>query len=132
MHNQKDVNESSMKPEIIEFYNDTTGGVDTFDKMVHAYSVSRCTRRWLLRMFYGILDQAGINALILYKLANPSKKLRKKEFLKNLVNELFKPEMERRLNKNLPRQLAEDISNYLGKKRLSLDSKRHNIFQLNC
>lgn len=51
MHSGSEVNQVTKKPDIIDFYNSTKGGVDTFDKMVHNYSTSRGTRRWPLRFF---------------------------------------------------------------------------------
>ncbi|KAK3894430.1 hypothetical protein Pcinc_001779 [Petrolisthes cinctipes] len=56
---------SSGKPEIIEFYNATKGGVDTFDQMCATSSCSRKTRRWSLCLWYGILNTACINAFII-------------------------------------------------------------------
>lgn len=53
---------SSGKPEIIEFYNATKGGVNTFDQMCATSSCSRKTRRWPLCVWYGILNAASINA----------------------------------------------------------------------
>lgn len=77
---QCNIKNNTKKPERIDFYNSTKSGVDTFNVMVHAYSASRCTRRWPLRMLYGIFDQADINALMLYKFANPGEKSYKEEF----------------------------------------------------
>lgn len=53
------------KPEIIRHYNKTKGGTDTFDKLCHAFSVTRRTNRWPVRVFFGMLDQAIVNARIL-------------------------------------------------------------------
>ena len=55
----------SGKPDIIEFYNGTKGGVDTFDQMCATSSCSRKTRRWSLCVWYGILNAACINAFII-------------------------------------------------------------------
>lgn len=113
MHNQPEVNKNSNKPEVIEFYNSTKGGVDTFDKMVHSYTVSRGTRRWPLRMFYGILDQAGVNAMILFKKAVPSDQIKRRLFLKELGLQLARPHMERRLESNIPKELKVTIKSLL-------------------
>lgn len=56
------------KPNIILHYNDTKGGTDTFDQLCHAYTVARKTYRWPMRIFFGMLDQAAVNARILWKL----------------------------------------------------------------
>ncbi|XP_071055485.1 piggyBac transposable element-derived protein 4-like [Onthophagus taurus] len=94
MHADKNVNEVSKKPEIIEFYNSTKGGVDTFDQMAHNYTVSRKTRRWPLRYFYGMLDQAAINAFVLYNVSRNASKVTRNKFLQSLGLQLAKPWME--------------------------------------
>lgn len=114
MHDDCSVNPETKKPEVIEFYNSTKGGVDTFDKMAHAYSVSRGTRRWPLRMFYGVLDQAGINAMILFKSATNPRKYKRRSFLHNLGLALTRPHMQRRLTTNLPRGITANIKEILG------------------
>jgi len=43
MHETETINEISKKPEQIEFYNKTKGGVDVFDKLCHQYSSTRKT-----------------------------------------------------------------------------------------
>jgi len=53
------------KPEILEFYNATKGGVDTFDQMCAVSSCSRKTRRWSLCVMYGMLNAACINSYII-------------------------------------------------------------------
>lgn len=70
------------KPEIILDYNDTKGGTDTFDKLCHTYTTSRSTRRWPMRVFCGMLDHSGINAMVLFTLTNQDKKMKKKAFFK--------------------------------------------------
>lgn len=42
---------ATTKPEIIKYYNQTKGGVDTMDKMSSEYTVKRRTNRWLLAFF---------------------------------------------------------------------------------
>lgn len=54
-----------LKPEIISFYNKTKAGVDTFDQMCGNYTTARATKRWPMRIFYGMLDQSGVNSNIL-------------------------------------------------------------------
>lgn len=112
MHNKEEINSVTQKPVIIDDYNATKGGVDTFDKMMHNYTTARGTRRWPLRFFFGMLDQAGINSMILYvetKHPNiPANKFRCR-FLKTLALQLAEPHMKRRLESNLPQQLAGNI-----------------------
>lgn len=113
MHSGKVIDENS-KPEIINFYNSTKGGVDTFDQMMHTSSVSRKTRRWPLRFFYGMLDQAGINCDVIHQIVKGNrKKSTRRTFLFDLGFALAKPHMERRLTKNLPGDLASSIRNIL-------------------
>lgn len=62
-------------------------------------------------IFYGMLDQGGINALVLY--SNIKKQVGRKDFLKNLGMQLVKPHVERRLQCNLHRQLRTNIYQFL-------------------
>lgn len=55
------------KPNIILHYNETKGGTDCFDQLCHSSTVSRKTNRWPLRVLFGMLDQAAVNARILLK-----------------------------------------------------------------
>lgn len=109
LHSSKTIDELSKKPEIITFYNSTKGGVDTFDQMVHNYTVARKTKRWPLRYFYGMLDQAGINSYILHNLSTNPDKPTRKVFLNKLGLELSKGFMENRLKGHLPNELRKDI-----------------------
>ncbi|XP_033212424.1 uncharacterized protein LOC117170019 [Belonocnema kinseyi] len=52
MHFAGDMNENSMKPEIIDFYNIIKGGVDVLDKLCHDKTTWRKTLRWPIRYFY--------------------------------------------------------------------------------
>ena len=67
MHNDKG-NETSNenKPEIIQYYNSTKGGVDTLDQMARGYSTKRMTRRWLMVVFFNIIDISAINTHIIW------------------------------------------------------------------
>ncbi|KAK3883287.1 hypothetical protein Pcinc_012324 [Petrolisthes cinctipes] len=53
MHSQPTLGEKG-KPEVIEFYNSTKGGVDAFDEICALYSCNRKTKRWPLCVFYWI------------------------------------------------------------------------------
>lgn len=76
MHYEADKDQTVHLPDIISFYNQTKGGVDSFDQLCHTYSVSRKTRRWTLCVFYGILNIVGINAMILLHSSNvPNKQI---------------------------------------------------------
>ncbi|KAK4324272.1 hypothetical protein Pmani_005112 [Petrolisthes manimaculis] len=102
MHTQPSIGDSG-KPEIIEFYNSTKGGVDTFDQMCGAYSTARKTRRWTLSMFYAMLNAGLINAWIIHGL-NKQKTgghfIQRKAFLQELALDLMKPHAQHRLNES--------------------------------
>ncbi|XP_013198532.2 piggyBac transposable element-derived protein 4 [Amyelois transitella] len=121
MHNEPDKDKSVNLPEIISFYNETKGGVDTFDQLCHTYSVSRKTRRWSLCVFYGILNIVGINSMILLRSSNAANKQIFKDrrtYLKNLAFDLIKPHLEERfMYRTLPKSLQISIGDILGKQR---------------
>lgn len=64
MHDDKAVDDKSVKkkPEVIQYYNKTKGGVDTMDQMVRTYSCKRRTQRWPMVLWYNMLDVATLNA----------------------------------------------------------------------
>ncbi|XP_033228146.1 uncharacterized protein LOC117179985 [Belonocnema kinseyi] len=105
----------TQKPEAVVFYNKTKGGTDTFDMMCKNFSVARITKRWPLRLFYGMLDQAGVNAAVLYTLKKNNEPLSRREFLKMLCSDLIKPLLRIRLEKpNLSLSLKFLIREVLG------------------
>ena len=72
---------------------DATGGlvffaVDMLDQMCARYTVQRATRRLTMAMFYGMINIAAVNALVIY--ANnmgkdqPEKKIKRKYFCSEL------------------------------------------------
>lgn len=89
--------ESNSKPQMVLFYNDNKGGTDAFDKKCHDYSVVRKTCRWPVRFMYGILDQAGVNAHILFCLNESNSLMTRHEFQLDLAMALVKPLMLKRL-----------------------------------
>lgn len=106
MHNNNEVDQDSGKSEINLFYNATKGGVDVFDQLCHSKSVSRRTKRWPLRVLYGMLDGGAVNAYVIYQANNTDKKTPRRIFLMRLGEELVKRQMKRRLEiTNLPRTL---------------------------
>lgn len=54
------------KPDVIQFYNKTKGGVDTFDKLISHHSCTRKTNRWPLRFFMFLIDSAVQNSVTMY------------------------------------------------------------------
>lgn len=117
MHDSPTVSVSSNKPEAIEFYNSTKGGVDTFDQLCKNYSCSRRTRRWPLAVFYGLLNAAGINAFVIWTIKNASrgnKQQSRLEFLHNLGLDLATPFMQSRLTRrNIQSDLRMKIESVL-------------------
>jgi hypothetical protein len=85
----------SGKPEIIEFYNKTKGAVDMLDQMCARYTVQRATGRWTVEMFYGIINIAAVNALVIYthsmRKVQPEKKIKRKDFLLRTAHDLVTP-----------------------------------------
>lgn len=66
MHDDDGVDATSGKPQIILTYNQTKGGVDSFDQMCQSMNCGRKTRRWPLCIFYNMLNIACINAYVIY------------------------------------------------------------------
>ncbi|CAG4952254.1 unnamed protein product [Colias eurytheme] len=113
------VKSTSGKPDMIEFYNQTKGGVDSFDQMCTLMSCSRKTNRWPMALFYGMLNMAFVNSYVIYchnMLSKKEKPLNRRAFMKQLSNDLVKPWMEKRLEiPNLSRKLRKNIQNILPK-----------------
>lgn len=100
MHQEGVVNEETGKPEVIEFYNVTKGGVDVLDKLCHDKTTKRKTRRWPLCFYFGVLDMAAVNSYVLVKWNTDLDKFSSQAhntFLKNLALALTASMMDRRL-----------------------------------
>lgn len=65
-HNEGNVGESG-KPEIIEFYNLTKGGVDSIDEKCGIYLTGRRTRRWPMAIFHRMLDISTVNSFLVHQ-----------------------------------------------------------------
>lgn len=102
MHDDKAVDDSSVKkkPEMIQYYNKTKGGVDTMDQMVRTYSCKRRTQRWPMVLWYNMLDVATLNAYTSFTSQHPDYmggvSNTRRLFIKELVKELIMPHMKRR------------------------------------
>lgn len=107
------------KPDMVMYYNQTKGGVDTFDQMCSTMSCSRKTNRWPMTMFYGILNIAFVNSYVIYchnVLSKQDKTLNRREYMKKLSTQLTTPWMSKRLEApTLPRHVRENIENILPK-----------------
>jgi len=65
MHSEKWIEEDTGKEEKDVFYNQENGGVDSHDQMCSLYTTARKTNRWPIRIFYGIIDSAALNAFVI-------------------------------------------------------------------
>jgi len=54
-----------VKPYIMERYNRHMGFVDISDRMANSYSMSRCTFKWTMKLFFHLLDLTVLNSWIL-------------------------------------------------------------------
>ena len=115
MHRDAKVDAETKKPEIIQFYNSTKGGVDTVDQLCGNYSVSRKTRRWPLCVFFHLVNIAGVNGQILFNKTRKSvdEAQNRRQFLKNLAMSLMKPHLQDRAQlQNFPSDIQSILSKY--------------------
>lgn len=102
-HSDTMVNE---KPEVINFYNETKGGVDSLDKKCACYKTGRRTRRWPQVIWFRILDIAGVNANVIFNGVQGNKIMERRLFLTTLGQELIEDHVKRRAQQQcLPREL---------------------------
>jgi len=126
MHKSVKMNEDKLKPETILYYNETKSGTDVFDQLCGNYSYARKTPRWPLRLFFGIIDQAGVNSCILWNLLAEHEIYTRREFLNNLVLALVKPYLHDRMNiPRLPKETQQNIRVILG------TTENHEVFESN-
>ena len=89
------------QPNMIQHYNATKGGTGRFDQLFHAYTVTRRTNRWPIRIFFGMLDQAIVNARILRKCElvaqNSKAECKAIHWLEKVYIHLMKPFLAQRL-----------------------------------
>ncbi|XP_018404606.1 PREDICTED: piggyBac transposable element-derived protein 4-like [Cyphomyrmex costatus] len=83
MHKTGKKDEDCDKPEIRTFYNKTKCGTDVFDQLCGNYSCARRSNRWTMRFFLGMLDQASVNASILYNMNVENESRNRIAFLKD-------------------------------------------------
>lgn len=115
MHHNQSIDTNSGKPEIIIFYNSTKGGVDTLDQKCANYSVARRTQRWPCVIFSAILNISMVNGFILWKAANPNKRLKRKNYIKNIGINLVTPCVKERQKEssNFGADLKRRIENFM-------------------
>jgi hypothetical protein len=66
LHRDSAICNGSGKPEINELYNKTKGAVHMLDQICARYTVQRATCKWTMAMFYGMINIAAVNALVIY------------------------------------------------------------------
>lgn len=101
MHSTGEIdNTEQQKPKIILDYNNTKGGVDTFDQMIHEYSSKRKTNRWPLAYFYNLMDTSALAAYNIWISTHQTWKAqladRRCFFLKTVCENLVAPLIARR------------------------------------
>ena len=116
MHKSPDVVvEIKHKPNMILFYNETKGGVDSLDQLAHRYTVKRRTKRWPLVYFMNIVDIAALATYIIWLGKNPlwrnKQKTKRRQFLLQLGEILTEPNIRRRMLSNTREQLRSDFAN---------------------
>lgn len=116
MHHQKCTDALTKKPEIIAFYNNTKGGVDSLDEKCAKYSCSRRTRRWPMAIFYKVVDICSSNAFVIYQSHSNTEGQNTEgtrfAFIKDLAFKLITPHLEKRLNN--PR-ISKDIRSLISR-----------------
>ena len=102
MHNTEEINTKSekKKPQMILDYNAIKGAVDTFDKIVKTYTCARSTRRWLMRLFFFLVDAACLNASVIWFMTYPEWKCKeshkRRSFLSAVAYDMIKPMIDYR------------------------------------
>jgi len=114
LHHDSAICSDSGKPEITEIYNKTKCAVDMMDQMCARYTVQRATRIWTMTVSYGMINIAAVNALVIYAhnmlQDQPEKKIKKKDFLLRIANDLVTPFSTQRYSlSSLPRNLKTAI-----------------------
>lgn len=64
------------RPHIVGEYNKYMGGVDLNDMLVALYRMDIGTKKYYLRIFYGLIDICIVNAWLLYRRSSPEKQQR--------------------------------------------------------
>ncbi|XP_033216795.1 piggyBac transposable element-derived protein 4-like [Belonocnema kinseyi] len=122
LHTNGQIDAETGMPEIVVFYHKSKDATDSYDKKCHHYSVTMRTFRWILRMFFAMLDQAGVNCFILYSLNSDNAALNRHDFLVQLSMELIKPYLlQRRARPSLRRNITTLIGEFLDNKEIPED-----------
>lgn len=85
------------QPSIVQLYNTTMGGTDSFDQRLAYYRPSLKTKRYPPRIFTHFLNASVVNAFIIHKqFHNTPKTFQLRHFIKKLVYDLV-PDLSREL-----------------------------------
>lgn len=78
---------------MLEYYNETKGGVNTINQLREAYTVARKTNRWPIKIFYFLLDVAAINSWVIFNKnkPRPADAVERRTYLRELVLLLIRP-----------------------------------------
>ena len=115
LHRDGSIDEETGKPEIITYYNQSKGGVDTLDQLIRCYSCKGKPNRWPVALFYNMLDIAAYNSYLLYANRHPEfrmahKKQARREFLKLLTDQLLPPVKVPDFNISVPKKQKTDAA----------------------
>lgn len=117
MHETAEVSEETGRPVIVQNYNSTKSGVDTFDQMCSNMSCNRKTRRWPLCVFYDMINMASINSYVIYTyntLKKGQKPVSRFQYMIELSQSLGEPWMRQRFaSPTLRRNIRQDIAQIL-------------------
>jgi hypothetical protein len=95
MHSERKERRGYWKRRNKRILNQEKGGVDSHGQMYSLYTTARKTNRWLMRLFYGIIDRAALNAFVIFTENVPNfgkhKKEERQKFLKELALALIIP-----------------------------------------
>ena len=78
------------KPVIAERYNSKMGGVDCLDQMLGTYQYPHKCLKWYHTLYHRVREIALVNGFILYKKANPTKRVTPKKFREEVISGLLK------------------------------------------
>ena len=95
MHNDNAVDEV-----IVLSYNKTQGGMVSLDQIAHSFTVKRKTKRWLLVIFFNMLDLTGVAARVVWSWAFPTNhnthQNNRQQFLIQVAKELVFEQLKHR------------------------------------
>ncbi|XP_030745484.1 piggyBac transposable element-derived protein 3-like [Sitophilus oryzae] len=114
MHHSFSINQDTLKPEIIHFYNETKSGVDALDAKCAKYSTSRRTNRWPVAIFHAILNIAGVNSRVIYQFSKDGEEISRYDFIKQLGMQLIDEHVRSRMvNPKVPLKIHNLIADVL-------------------